>query len=989
MLLVWVGAALAALTAVAALMLLRRKRPAAAPDSTRPQPLSPWATLDLEGLSEEEAAARRLEGQDNVLQFKPPRTREEIWRSNVYNIFNFTLIGLATIQLMLGKPLDALLSIAGIGINIGLNIAQEMLARRRLREIENEARPQATVIRESKARGIDPSEIVQGDILVAGIGDQILVDGLVVGEGQITVDESMLTGDSQRQLKKAGDAVFAGSFCVSGRAAYEAHNVGQDRLIVSLAAKTEKAGQELTPLERIIDRVLRVLLVFVALSAGVFVLRILQLDQSIPTENLLSAASVIFSIAPAGLFFMILLTYAAGTADLGRLGALIHQARSVESLAQANTVCFAQAGILTGTHVEVDVLDSPEGQEPIAESRLRQILGDYARTIPARNLVTRSMLATFPGERRVAREEAPIMSLHGWEAIVFGDDDLRGVYVLGEPETLAGHLLDTGSQETDAEEKKGEMVPTWRRVLSPVDRLFGRSRSPQPGAEEHPGSENHTTGRSVAAAAGRLPGGNPGSDQLGEDTVSARGLRRLIRPAARLIQRSGDEMPSAGSYRPDTEDAAGAERSGLFSRIRKRVSHLVSRNGGSSESAALEESQPVQESVLQFAYLPEPVALYDAEGRPQLPQGLVPLCNLRYTERVRPEAVETIQAFSKMGMDIKIFSTRDAQQTVDILRQAGLDVESGTSLRLVSGAELDTLAAKDWAGSGSGHTVFGQITPEQAGQVVKMLRQQGQAAAVVGDGVNDLPALLQANLAIARRTSSQAALSIADIVLLDESPDVLTQVVDKGQRIVNGLLDVLKLYLTQVLYIALLLVGIGLFSYGFPFLSNQGTVIAIATVSLPSIGLSLWAAAGTKESSTFRWLLARFVLPAAVTLGSGAVAVYVLFLEASGEISYAQLGVTHFLVAAGLLTAVFVKPPLHASIRSGVRAGDWRLSALAAGAFVLFLVLTHVPLIQELLDIGPLRGLDDYAAVAGVVVIWAIGLQVIWRLISVIRRQRG
>ncbi|MGD8489633.1 MAG: HAD-IC family P-type ATPase, partial [Anaerolineae bacterium] len=435
--LVWLAAALTALAAGVAVALWRRQRQTATTQPADPKLLSPWATLDLEGLSEEEAAARRLEGQDNALQFKPPRSREEMLRSNVYNIFNLSLIGLATIQLMLGKPLDALLSIAGIGINIGLNIAQEMLARRRLVEIEQEARPRATVIRESKAYSIDPSEIVQGDILVAGPGDQILVDGLILGDGQITVDESMLTGDSQRQIKKAGDAVFAGSFCVSGRAAYEAHNVGQQRLIVTLTDKTQTAEEELTPLEQIINRVLRVLLLFVGLFASVFVLRYLRLDPGIPTEDLLSAASVIFSIAPAGLFFMILLTYASGTADLGRLGALVHQARSVESLAQTDTVCFAQAGILTGTHVEVDRADSPEGQEPIAESRLRQILGDYAHTMSGGNLVRRSMRVTFPGQRRIAQEEAPLLSLHGWSAISFDDDDLRGVYVLGEAVAMA------------------------------------------------------------------------------------------------------------------------------------------------------------------------------------------------------------------------------------------------------------------------------------------------------------------------------------------------------------------------------------------------------------------------------------------------------------------------------------------------------------------------------------------------------------------------
>ncbi|MGD2039308.1 MAG: hypothetical protein PVH11_00690, partial [Anaerolineae bacterium] len=182
-------------------------------------------------------------------------------------------------------------------------------------------------------------------------------------------------------------------------------------------------------------------------------------------------------------------------------------------------------------------------------------------------------------------------------------------------------------------------------------------------------------------------------------------------------------------------------------------------------------------------------------------------------------------------------------------------------------------------------------------------------------------------------------------------------------------------------------VGIQLFSYGFPYLSSQGTVITIATVSLPSIGLSLWAATGIHKSASFRWILARFVLPAALSLGGAALLVHLIFLEISGEMAYAHLGVTHFLVAAGLLIAVFVKPPLRAS-RRGIQAGDWRLSALSAGALVLFVVLTYIPLAQELLKIGPLHGMEDYATVAGLVLAWAIVLLVSWRIIPGARKRQ-
>ena len=94
-------------------------------DAPAPEPLPP---IDVRGLTEAEAAARHEEGQDNAIYFQPPRSRAQIWRENVYNVFNFSLLGLAFSQLLLGRYLDVLLSLLGIGLNIGINIGQEMIA---------------------------------------------------------------------------------------------------------------------------------------------------------------------------------------------------------------------------------------------------------------------------------------------------------------------------------------------------------------------------------------------------------------------------------------------------------------------------------------------------------------------------------------------------------------------------------------------------------------------------------------------------------------------------------------------------------------------------------------------------------------------------------------------------------------------------------------------------------------------------------------------
>jgi len=120
------------------------------------------------GLTEEEAEARRREGQDNVVSFDPPRSIRDIIRDNVLTIFNFSLLGVALMQLILGRYLDALLSIGVSILNIAIQVGQELFVRKRLEHVILTTRPQATVIRAGKARSIDPSEIVKEDVLVVG-----------------------------------------------------------------------------------------------------------------------------------------------------------------------------------------------------------------------------------------------------------------------------------------------------------------------------------------------------------------------------------------------------------------------------------------------------------------------------------------------------------------------------------------------------------------------------------------------------------------------------------------------------------------------------------------------------------------------------------------------------------------------------------------------------------------------------------------------------
>ena len=163
--------------------------------------------------------------------------------------------------------------------------------------------------------------------------------------------------------------------------------------------------------------------------------------------------------------------------------------------------------------------------------------------------------------------------------------------------------------------------------------------------------------------------------------------------------------------------------------------------------------------------------------------------------------------------------------------------------------------------------IFGRITPQQKERLVRSLRGEGHYVAMTGDGVNDVLALKQANLGISMQSGSQATRSIADIVLLEDSFAVLPETFAEGQRILTGMQDILRLYLTRILYLAMLVVAISMIGRGFPFTPKQSSIISILTLTLPAFALAIWAQPGPVPHGSLMRKLAHFIVPAVISVG--------------------------------------------------------------------------------------------------------------------------
>jgi magnesium-transporting ATPase (P-type) len=895
---------------------------------------------ELKGLSDEQAVLRRAYDPQEENQRARKKINRAILRRNLVSIFNIGLLGLAIATLLLGDWLGALTTLGVMLANIIVNTVQQAYAVFNVEKIATQSRPKVNVIRSGESKGLRVDEIVVGDVVVVGLGDQILTDGRILRAADtLRVDNRIFLDVDQGVEKKVGDNLQAGSYCVRGWAAYEVVALPPEELRTPQLNAIPEDSADLTPLQKVIDRILRILLVLTGIFVIMLVQSIMQWDV-IPADVqklYRDAASIIFSIAPSGLFFMIIVSYNMGAFDLLKLGALVRDSRSVESLAQVTTICFGKSGALTGIDVQVEMLLQPENAAVFGEGRVRQIIGDFAHNSSAVSPFIAEMKKAFDGQPRPISSESRFLSTYGWSALNFSDPDLPGTYVLGN---LGLFQIEIPNEKEDAEsdtEADGEesvAKRTWGRLRG----LLGRREA-----------EGASDGASEPAQAADI-----------EQYSYLEGHKELLQ---------------------DIPESTEGEKASIFQRMRKRVTEIVRRDSSPDQSLP-DPDEPVTEPTrLVFAYSPEEKPLFDPSGRPMLPEELIPLSFLTFTEQVRPEAKEAIEIFTSAGVQVKIISHQNAREVVAAARQLGLEDTQPGGLNTLSGTEIEHLQGDQLTQAVRQATIFAPVRPVQKAQIIESLRNAGEYVAVTGEGISDIDAMHRANLNITIQGGTQAAVSFADIILLKDSLQALPQVLKRGRWIVNGLIDVLKLNLVQVVYIFFLLIAMlvtrnKLFFYD----PTQGGLIVFFSIVIPSLGLTFWATSGAISEKKIFSQLIHFIIPVGLTSTLASLVVYFSFRYLTGDPIYAQLGVTYTLSLTGILMVLFIKPPSKFWVGDNVLSGDKRFVWMVMVMLALFGVVIMIPLAQELLKVAPLRQIEHYSYILGAVLMWVVLTKLIWQL---------
>jgi magnesium-transporting ATPase (P-type) len=353
------------------------------------------------------------------------------------------------------------------------------------------------------------------------------------------------------------------------------------------------------------------------------------------------------------------------------------------------------------------------------------------------------------------------------------------------------------------------------------------------------------------------------------------------------------------------------------------------------------------------------------------PPRLEPIALVVLEERLRPDAAETVAFMREQEVDLKLISG-DARETVTAVAHAvGVPADAG----VIEGPQLPD-DRPGLAQAAEQNTIFCRITPEQKKALVGALGDRGRFTAMIGDGVNDVPALKQANVAVAMGSGSQITKGVGDVVLLKDEFGMLPRAVAEGRRIARNIHRLGRLYLTKSVYAAVLITFTAILGITFPFLPRHLTVAAFLTIGIPSFVLALAPSEGPLYRGRLLKALGAFAVPAGV--GCAVASLLSFFLVDSvfgGSVDEGRTAATMTLIVIGLCFILLLE---RGPGREHITIQSYMLAMIVGLGGLLALIIAAPPL-RDFFELELLSSGQWFLALASV----AVGLLVAaagWRL---------
>lgn len=392
------------------------------------------------GLSTQQAALLREQGKANCVSDPPGKTTRQIIASNTFTFFNLIFAVIAVLLCLVGSYRNLTFLPVVLG-NTLIGIVQELRAKRVLEKMSLLNAPHATALRDGMEQVLSAQELVQGDVILLCAGDQILADATVL-QGSIQVNEALLTGEADEIEKAPGSGLLSGSFVVAGRCYARLDRVGDEAYIAKLTHQAKAVSEtEQSEMIRAINRIVKwigILLVpigIILFCQGYFV------NGEGARRSVVSSIAAIIGMIPEGLYMLTTIALVLGTMRLARRKVLLHDMKSIETLARVDVLCVDKTGTITEPVMcvqEIHALAQDGGEVP-DEQAAQELLTDYCLCAQDNNATMQALREyaeqrrlTHPREGRIALDVQPFSSSRKYSSITFD----TGTYFLGAPEFI-------------------------------------------------------------------------------------------------------------------------------------------------------------------------------------------------------------------------------------------------------------------------------------------------------------------------------------------------------------------------------------------------------------------------------------------------------------------------------------------------------------------------------------------------------------------------
>lgn len=412
------------------------------------------------GRTSEEVRKRIDNGQTNHTDISTQKTVGQIVKSNLLTYFNLIFLILTVLLCIVGSFRNLTFLPVIIG-NTVIGIFQELRAKKTLDKMSMLNAPHSIVVRDGEQQQIQSEELVKDDIIILSAGNQICADATVLS-GSISVNEALLTGESDEIKKKSGDGLMSGSFVVSGQCYAKLDKVGNESYISQLTAQAKAMGDgEQSEMIRYINKLVKWVGIIIIPVGIILFCQAYIMNGETFKKSVVSMVAAVLGMIPEGLYLLTTVALALSTIRLAKKQVLLHDMKSIETLARVDVLCVDKTGTITepGMQVTELVISGRCGDAEMDKRAFAHLLADYSAVIEDNNATMEAIRAYVAkneiekGSRTLLKTQ-PFTSANKYSKVSF----VEGDYMLGAPEFIMKDRYEEISGEIEEYQSKGYRV---------------------------------------------------------------------------------------------------------------------------------------------------------------------------------------------------------------------------------------------------------------------------------------------------------------------------------------------------------------------------------------------------------------------------------------------------------------------------------------------------------------------------------------------------